>query len=418
MNKQSVFFHVDLDAFYASVEQLDNPEYKGRPVIVGGNMRRSVVATCSYEARKFGVHSAMPMLKARSLCPEGVFIKPRMKRYHEKSKEVMNILKDFTPDVQQISIDEAFLNMTGMEKLLGRPEESAKTLKEKIYKTAGLTVSVGCGSNKYIAKIASGKSKPDGLFMVPCGKEAEFMKTLPLKDIWGIGKKTREKLIQAGLTDVPKILTASEYLLKTILGEAGSKFLYNAVRGQLTEIFPEEAKHRSVSTEETFEYDLFLHEEIDDVLFHLSNELMYRVLDEKLKSKTVAVKIRYTDFKTVSVQSTEEAITNVQDLYNRAKNLFYKKFDGKTPIRLLGLAIINTECGGTKIQSELFSYEKETKKRKIEEAVYNIAKKEGRAVLKPARLIDTPPCPGSSAVTSDRSALNKKDKMENGDYPK
>ena len=414
MNKSNIFFHVDIDAFYASVEQLDNPEYKGLPVIVGGNTRRSVVATCSYEARKFGVHSTMPMLKAKKLCPGGIFIKARMKRYHEKSKEVMNILKNFTPEVRQISIDEAFLNMTGMEKLLGPVEQSALLLKQEILEKTGLTVSIGCGSNKYIAKIASGKSKPDGLFIVPCGGEAEFMRTLPLKDVWGIGKKTREKLIRAGLTDIPQILTASEYLLKTILGDAGSKFLYNAARGRVTNVFSDEVKHHSISTEQTFENDLFLREDIDDVLFHLSNELMYRVIDEKVKSKTVAVKIRYNDFKTVSVQSAEDTINDVQDLYSRSKALFYKKFDNKTPIRLLGIAIINTEIDGKKIQAELFSSEKDLRKRKIEEAVYNIAKKEGKAILKPARLIDRPVVNGDISDTP-HFVINKKDKIDTKD---
>ncbi len=387
MNTKKVFFHVDIDAFYASVEQLDNPEYKGLPVIVGGNSRRSVVSTCSYEARKFGVHSAMPIMKARQLCPSGIFIKVRMDRYHQKSKEVMKVFNDFSPNVQQISIDEAFLEMTGMEKLLGLPENSAKLLKETVYRKTGLNISIGCASNKYIAKIASAKSKPNGLLIVPAGTEAEFMKKLSLKDVWGIGKKTREKLIVSGLSDISKILEASEYLLKTILGEAAGKFLYNAVRGKLTEIFSEDVKHHSISTEETFETDLFSHEEIDDVLFYLSNELMYRILDEKIHSKTVAVKIRYNDFKTVSIQSSESVINDSQDLYNRARVLFYKKFDNKTPIRLLGISVSKTETDDTKLQTELFVSEKDTKKRKIAEAMYNLTKKEGKNILKPARLL-------------------------------
>ena len=183
MSGSSVFFHVDLDAFFASVEQLDNPAYCGQPVIVGGMGRRGVVSTCSYEARKFGVHSAMPMMRARSLCPHGIFIQTRMQRYYEKSKEVMNIFRSFTPEVQQLSIDEAFLNMSGMETLFGAPEDAARLLKKMIFEKTGLRVSVGSASNKYIAKIASGKSKPDGLLIVPCGKEALFMSSLSLQEI-------------------------------------------------------------------------------------------------------------------------------------------------------------------------------------------------------------------------------------------
>ncbi|WP_024468505.1 DNA polymerase IV [Treponema pedis] len=389
MEKQKCFFHVDLDAFFASVEQLDNPDYRGKPVIVGGQSRRGVVSTCSYEARKFGVHSAMPIMQARKLCPLGIFVRGRMKRYHEKSKEIMNIFKDFTPDVRQISIDEAFLDMSGMEKLLGPPENSARLLKKAIKEKAGLTVSIGCGTNKYIAKIASGKSKPDGLFIVPKGGEADFMQTLSLKEVWGIGEKTREKLIACGLKTVSEILNTSEKLLCTILGNAGGVFLHNAVRGQLTEIFPEEAKHRSISTERTFEYDLISHEQIDDILLFLSTELMYRVIDEKVNGKTVSVKIRYGDFTTVSIQETGDSVNDSQDLYERAKKIFYKKFDNKTSIRLLGLSIMNIEECRTEMQGELFCSEDKLKKRKMEETMYALMKKEGKDILKPARLLQS-----------------------------
>ncbi|MEL3913618.1 DNA polymerase IV [Treponema pedis] len=389
MEKQKCFFHVDLDAFFASVEQLDNPDYRGKPVIVGGQSRRGVVSTCSYEARKFGVHSAMPIMQARKLCPLGIFVRGRMKRYHEKSKEIMNIFKDFTPDVQQISIDEAFLDMSGMEKLLGPPENSARLLKKAIKEKAGLTVSIGCGTNKYIAKIASGKSKPDGLFIVPKGGEADFMQTLSLKEVWGIGEKTREKLIACGLKTVSEILNTSEKLLCTILGNAGGVFLHNAVRGQLTEIFSEEAKHRSISTERTFEYDLISHEQIDDILLFLSTELMYRVIDEKVNGKTVSVKIRYGDFTTVSIQETGDSVNDSQDLYERAKKIFYKKFDNKTSIRLLGLSIMNIEECRTEMQGEFFCSEDKLKKRKMEETMYALMKKEGKDILKPARLLQS-----------------------------
>ena len=171
------FLHVDLDAFFASVEQLDNPQYKGLPVIVGGlpNDKRSVVSTCSYEARKYGVHSAMPTAKAYKLCPSGIYLRGRMERYHEKSKEVMNLFYNYSPDVRQMSIDEAFIDISGTEMLFGSPEEVAKKLKATILEKTGLTVSVGVASSKYLAKIASGLRKPNGLFVTPYGKEQEFI---------------------------------------------------------------------------------------------------------------------------------------------------------------------------------------------------------------------------------------------------
>ncbi len=388
MIREKVFFHVDLDAFFASVEQLDNPEYRGKPVIVGGNSKRSVVSTCSYEARKFGVHSAMPVMQAKKLCPQGIYVNGRMSRYHEKSKEVMKIFKDFSPEIRQISIDEAFLNMTGMEKLLGNPEESAKLLKKRVKEETGLTISLGCATSKYVAKIASDQSKPDGLLIIPAGTEVDFINKLPLKDIWGIGKKMREKLIDAGLKTVPQIFNTSESLLCTILGDAAGRFLYRAVRADVQDIFDGSAKTHSISTESTFREDIFDNTQINDVLFNLSNELMFRILDGHIKSKTVAVKIRYNDFKTVSAQSTSGIINDSQDLYDRAIKLFYDKFDNKTPIRLLGLGVMNIEKDSPEKQAELFEDEQKIKKHKIEQAMYDLSKKEGKNILKRARLLE------------------------------
>ncbi len=388
MTKEKVFFHVDLDAFFASVEQLDNPEYRGKPVIVGGTSKRGVVSTCSYEARKFGVHSAMPIMRAKKLCPNGIFVNGRMSRYHEKSKEVMKIFSDFSPEIRQLSIDEAFLNMTGMEKLLGPPEETAKLLKERVKKETGLTISLGCATSRYVAKIASDKSKPNGLLIIPAGKEIDFIHQLPLKDIWGIGEKMREKLINAGLTSVPQIFNTDERILCSILGNAAGSFLYKAVRAELTNIFSEEAKSHSISTERTFVEDILSHSQIDDILFHLSNELMFRILDGNVQSKTVGVKIRYNDFKTVSIQSSEGLINDNQDLYQRVKKLFYQKFDNRTPIRLIGISIMNIKINTENIQTELFCDEQKIKKQKIEKTMYELSKKEGKNILKPARLLN------------------------------
>ena len=183
--------HIDLDAFFASVEKIDNPDLKGKPVIVGGKPsdRRAVVCTASYEARKFGVHSAMPITKAYSLCPQGVYISPRMERYHEKSQEVMEIFSDFSPEIRQISVDEAFINLSGTQRLFGNPSDTARKIKAEVKEKTGLTVSAGLAQNRYIAKIASGLSKPDGFYEVPPGTEEDFMLSLPIEKVWGIGTK-------------------------------------------------------------------------------------------------------------------------------------------------------------------------------------------------------------------------------------
>lgn len=372
MSGEKLFFHIDIDAFYASVEQLDNPQYKNKPVIVGGLSARGVVSTCSYEARRYGVHSAIPMLQAKKLCPGGIFIQCRMKRYKEKSEEIMNILKNLTPGFHQISIDEAFLNMSGMEKLLGTAENAAKNIKEQILSETGLTVSIGGGSNKYIAKIASDISKPDGLYIVPSGHESEFMKTLPLKKVWGIGGKTIEKLNKAGLYSVKDIYTLSEKDIQNILGKSGGDFLFNVIRGNSDDIFTARLKNKSISTEETFELDVQNIEKLNEVLFKQASEIMFRLIDANIKAKTVTVKIRYSDFTTVTVSETDKIINDAKDLYNRAKKLLAKKYEKDKKIRLLGINVTNIENENT--QPCLFTNKKNLKEEKIEKTVLNLNK--------------------------------------------
>jgi DNA polymerase-4 len=392
MTHEPFFFHVDLDAFFASVEQLDHPEYRGKPVIVGGDAdKRGVVSTCSYEARKFGVHSAMPMARAVSLCPHAVFVRGDMHRYAEKSREVMRILDSFSPSIQQISIDEAFIDMTGTERLFGTPVESARALKEKVRSETGLTISVGVAPNRYLAKIASGLSKPDGLVIVKPGDEGSFMRALRLKDVWGIGAKTRERLEGAGLPDVEKILSCSEPLLQSILGQAGGSYLYSVVRGIDPGICSAESATRSLSSERTFAEDVLDRETLDTVLLDLSSDIMYRLIDEGFSGKTVHVKIRYADFRTVSVQETgDRSISDSSDLFSRAKALLDRKIERGNPVRLLGVGVFNVTDGPIIEQQDLFTQSDGARKRKVEEALHALAKKRGNRMVTKARLIERP----------------------------
>ena len=286
---------MDLDAFFASVEQLDNPEYRGKAVIVGGlpSDKRAVVSTCSYEARKYGVHSAMPIFKAYKLCPNGIYLRGRMERYHEKSKEVMKIFYDFSPDVKQMSVDEAFIDITGTEMLFGSPEEVAKKLKATILEKTGLTVSVGVAHNKYIAKIASGVNKPNGLCIVPEGQEENFMLSLPLSKLWGAGTKTQEKLKSYGFYTMKDIHKAPLANLTSLFGNCTGSYLYYAVRGHEVEGFSDITKSRQISTEETFNYDLTDIFAIETALLKLCYTVRFRLLDENFHTKTLRVKIRY-----------------------------------------------------------------------------------------------------------------------------
>lgn len=390
MTAEPVFFHVDLDAFFASVEQLDHPEYRGKPVIVGGEVgKRGVVSTCSYEARKFGVHSAMPMSKAVALCPNGIYVRGDMGRYHEKSRDVMRIFGNFSPGVQQMSIDEAFLDMTGTERLFGAARETAKRLKERVRAETGLTVSVGVAPNRYIAKIASGLSKPDGLVVVPLGGEAEFMGSLRLKDVWGVGEKSRARLEAAGLSSVTALLGCSERLLQGILGASGGSFLYAVLRGNDPGLFVGEASSHSLSTERTFGTDITDRDTIETALLELSSEVMFRMLDEGLSGKTVHLKIRYGDFRTVSIQETaDRSINDSVDLFERVRALFAKKYEAGEPVRLLGVGLHNVTEGKTADQMDLFDSGNAEKKRKVEEAVHELARKRGKRLVTKARLIE------------------------------
>ena len=219
------YIHADLDAFFASVEQLDHPEYRGKPVIVGGKPedRRGVVSTASYEARKFGVHSAMPTFQAYKLCPQGIFVHGNYRRYQEISYQVMTIFRDFSPDVDQMSIDEAFIDLTGTERLFGPPEETAIKIKERVKQETGLTISIGLAASKYIAKIASGHSKPDGFYFVKPGDECKFMLSLPLNKVWGSGQKTLENLNKIGIRTTKDLFQKGLDYLTLVCGENTGK---------------------------------------------------------------------------------------------------------------------------------------------------------------------------------------------------
>lgn len=392
MTSEKKILHIDMDAFFASVEQNDNPSLKGKPVIVGGrpDERRSVVSTASYEARKFGVHSAMSSQKAYELCPQGIFIRGNMKRYADVSQNIMNILSNYSPDVDQLSIDEASIDMTGTEMLFGPVEETALKIKEEIRRLTGLTVSIGMASTKYLAKLASEVNKPDGFFRIPNGDEEKFMLSLPLKDVWGIGEKTLKRIHEAGFYTTKEIHNTPENTLKMVFGPSMGSFLYNVVRGKETESNESEsakkAQSHSISNEITFPYDLTDIYSAETALLELSQSVMFRLLSKKMYSKTVFVKIRFDDFQTITVQETlDDFITSSDFLFERAKVLFEKKYDMERGIRLLGLGLMNIEEKAENLQGVLFDFG-EKKKMEVEKAVLKVNTKHPEAKLKKARL--------------------------------
>jgi DNA polymerase-4 len=379
--------HSDLDAFYASIEQFDHPDYKGKPVIVGGlpGDRRSVVATASYEARKFGVHSAMPIGKAVELCPQGIYLRGRMDRYREVSDKIMGLFQGFSPAVQQLSIDEAFLDITGTENLFGPPEALAKKLKNLIRQETGLTISIGIAANKYIAKIASGMSKPDGLLYIKKGEEESFMRPLPIDKIWGAGEKTRDVLQKYELKTCNDIYELPLKTLTAMTGEAMGLFLYRAVRGDAAAAFEEERGSRSVSNERTFTNDVYDSFVLESVLMDICEGLVWRILENNLKGRTVFIKLRYKDFSTETSQETkEDPVRSLNDLYDRMVALFRKKYQNGRGLRLIGAGLMNFEDANTPGQRDLFANKNE-KEHKLEKTILEINKKFPGAALRRSR---------------------------------
>lgn len=371
---EAVFFHVDLDAFFAAVEVLDNPSLKGKPLIIGHKGPRSVVSTCSYEARRFGVHSAMPMTTAMRLCPQAVCVPGNMKRYSEKSKEVMAIISDIAPDYIQASIDEAYLDMTGTGLLYSSPRQAAVLLKERVRKETGLTISVGVGSSRFIAKLASDFKKPDGLTIVPSGLETDFVDTVGLKKLWGVGKATIEKLEKYNIRTTQELREYSLERLSGLFGSAQGTYLYKASRGIDPGIWSGESKSHSISAERTFFPDLIEKDAIDNYLMELSQEVAFRSLDEHFVARTVGVKIRYPDFTTTSIQTTpQDGIYNSSDVFEYASRLFWQRYKSGG-IRLLGVGLYQMYSGDDIEQEELFK-EQARKKRELERVILDINKK-------------------------------------------
>ena len=380
----SVFFHIDLDAFFASVEILDHPEYRGKPLIIGTPGPRHVASTCSYEARKYGVHSAMPMTTALKLCPDALCIRGRMERYAEKSHEVMSIISAFAPGFLQVSVDEAFLDLTGMERIYPLPGKAARKLKEMIRTETGLTASIGVASSRFIAKLASDYRKPDGLTVVPPGREEEFVERVGLRRIWGIGSSTLSALERRGITTVEALRSYPEAELRRMFGEKNGEYLHSVSHGIDPGIYAKDAKSRSISTERTFYPDVTDMDAIETYLLEMSEEVMFRAMEERKIARTVSLKLRYGDFRTTTVQDTPKTgIYSSADVYHIARNLFKERYRGEG-IRLLGIALQGIYDGEEVAQGEFFM-EKEKKERDLEKAILGLSRK-GNRVLRARNL--------------------------------
>ncbi len=330
--------HADLDAFYASVEQMDNPALRGRPVVVGGPPEaRGVVAAASYEARRFGVRSATPMSRALRLCPQAVRVSPRFDRYAEVSRQVMAIFRDVTPLVEPLSLDEAFLDASQQVAAHGGPYGLARQLKRRVKEETGLTVSIGVGSNKTVAKIASDREKPDGLVLVAPGEEASFLAPMPARSLWGVGPKAEEVLARMRIRTIGELARADLAALTTRFGVRGEWF-HHMANGLDDRPLETEHERKSVGAETTFPRDLTDGPELRQVLGRVAEDVARRLSGKGVKARTVVLKLRYSDFRTITRQSSlAEGVNSADALAAAAWALLDKTARPGDRFRLLGM---------------------------------------------------------------------------------
>ncbi|MDT8319202.1 MAG: DNA polymerase IV [Xanthomonadales bacterium] len=342
--------HVDMDAFYASVECLDDPSLRGLPLIVGGLGPRGVVATASYEARVYGVHSAMPMAQARRLCPQARFVKPRMTRYGEKSAEVFGIFRDFTPLVEGLSLDEAFLDVSGSLRLFGGHVAIGQRIKQRIATETGLSASVGLAHNKFLAKLASEAQKPDGFLQVPADGARAFLDPMPVTRLWGIGKRTAPRLRALGVLTIGQLRRVDVSVLQTALGKRAEHFQRLARGEDSREVTPARAD-KSISHEVTFDANVLDRTELLAELQRQVEKVAARLRAREQMATTVVVKVRDACFQTVTRSRSMPACSNsTRTLYRLARALLeaWREDHQGTPVRLLGMGVTGIEGNAAK----------------------------------------------------------------------
>ena len=387
MNTSRRILHVDMDAFYASVEQRDNPELRGKPLVVGGGSNRGVVAAASYESRKFGIRSAMPMREARRRCPDLLQVPPRMSHYKEVSTQVFDVFREFTPIVEGLSLDEAFLDVTASVSLFGEAESMARTIKTTILERTALTASVGVAPNKLVAKIASDLNKPDGLVVVPPERVGEILDPLPAAVIPGIGRVTLQKLQNASIETIRDLRTAPDGTLRQLFGRYAHR-MRDRASGIDERPVASSRVDKSISAEQTFGDDIVDTATLDAKLLALTERVAARIRAKELAAGKVTIKIRQADFTTFTRQCTLTPPSNGTDqIYAAARRLLrdWQREHTDTPLRLLGV-------GGGKfapaVQQDLFGPQEPAPANALDQAVDDVRERFGDAALGRARSLD------------------------------
>ena len=377
--------HADMDCFYAAIEQLDDPSLRGKPVLVGPKSGRGVVLTASYEARPYGVGSAMPMAQAMRKCPEALVVPPRFSRYTEVSRQIMDVFADFSPKVEALSLDEAFIDMTGAEPIFGDPVKMGFDLKAAVREVTGLVVSVGISGTKYVAKVCSDYGKPDGLLVVPQERAREFLEPLPVRRLWGAGPKTTEKLEALGYYTVGQIAYADPNQLEAELGGTGVHF-WHLARAEDPRRVSTGRRMKSVGSEQTLAEDVSDRAVIQRYLRRSADNIGGRLRKKALTARGVRVKLKTSSFKSMTRQTMLPEPSDVADVIYAAGVALLDAFDLSEPFRLVGMATFDLTPRDAPVQMDLFA--KSAQRRRLEVAMDMASKRFGTGVVRRAEELD------------------------------
>ena len=370
--------HVDMDAFFASIEQREHPEWKGKPVIVGGLSGRGVVSTASYEARRYGVHSAMPMSRARALCPEGIFVKPHFELYKKTSDEIHQIMLHYAAAIEPISLDEAFMDITGMGKQYPTLGAIGRAIKTEIFEKTRLVASAGIAPNKFLAKMASDMDKPDGLTIIPYGREKEILAPLPIRRLWGVGAATERRLTEAGFRTIGDIQRAAPGAVEMAVGSQAA--LLRALADGIDDRPVRPVREvKSIGDEETYEHDLTDTAEIRRRIAIHSDVVARRLRKKHLAARTVSLKVRFSSFLTVMRSLSFEEATNLQEDIEEAALRLLERIPRTEAVRLTGVTCSNLS---PEIDSPSLFPDRRTALRKAARAVDAIQEKYGETAIR------------------------------------
>jgi DNA polymerase-4 len=388
-DSQTSILHIDMDAFYASVELIERPELVGKPVIIGGSGGRGVVLSATYEARALGVHAAMPMSAAKRLAPQATVISPSHHKYSEVSDAVMEIFSDVTPEVEAISLDEAFLDVSGARRRLGTPTFIGEYIRARIEEEQKITCSVGIAANKFVAKLASTAIKPNGCLVVPPARVIDFLHPLPVGALWGVGPKTEEQLLRLGLRSVADVANTPVSTLERALGFGLAHHLSELSWGRDDRLVISESREKSISNEVTFSSDIDDHEELLKQLLELSEQVAKRLREQGLAGYTITLKLRYSDFKTITRSKKQDrAVDTAFEIYGSIKRLFDELRLQRVRVRLVGVKVDGL-IESSEVWAQLDLGLPEVAWQKAERAMDKASDRFGQGAVRPARLVPT-----------------------------